>query len=136
MRYILLFLLIVNWGTSFSQDVRSLKELQPATQYENIHVEKISEDSLQSVFVIWIKKRVAEHYHAEHTENIVVITGKAEMTLGDSTFTIQAGDHLTIPKGTRHAVTKVFGRKPLQVLSIQSPNFDGTDRIFTHQQEQ
>ncbi len=131
MRYALFLFLFLSWGTTFSQDLHSLKELKPDTDFENIHVQKIAEDSLQSTFVIWIKQSVSEHYHAEHTENIVVIAGKATMTLGDSTFTIRAGDHLTIPKGTPHSVTKVFGRKPLQVLSIQSPKFDGSDRIFT-----
>jgi mannose-6-phosphate isomerase-like protein (cupin superfamily) len=104
--------------------------MKPADDFENIHVEKISEDSLQSAFVIWVKSGVKQHFHAEHTENIYVISGKATMTLADSTFTIRKGDHLTIPKGTPHSVTEVFGRKPLQVLSIQSPLFDGSDRIF------
>ena len=118
----------------FSQNVRSLKKIQPSEEYENIYVQKISEDSLQSAFIIWIKSGVKEHFHTEHTENIIVIAGKATMTLSDSTFTIRAGDHLTIPKGTPHSVTEVFGKKPLQVLSIQSPMFDGTDRIFTDPQ--
>ncbi|MDG1331816.1 MAG: cupin domain-containing protein [Crocinitomicaceae bacterium] len=114
----------------FSQDVRSLKKMKPADDFDNIHVEKISEDSLQSSFVIWVKSGVKQHFHAEHTENLYVISGKATMTLADSTFTIRKGDHLTIPMGTPHSVTKVFGRKPLQVLSVQSPLFDGSDRVF------
>lgn len=133
MRYVVFFFVLLCWGASYSQDLRSLQALEPSSEYENIHVEKISEDSLQSSFVIWIKKSVSEHYHAEHTENIIVISGKAEMTLGNATFLIQKGDHLTIPKGTAHSVTKVFGRKPLKVLSIQAPRFDGSDRIFTKQ---
>ena len=105
--------------------------MKPTDDFDNICVQKISEDSLQSTFVIWVKSGVKEHFHAEHTENIYVISGKAIMTLADSKFTIKKGDHLTIPKGTPHSVTEVFGRKPLQVLSIQSHRFDGSDRIFT-----
>lgn len=131
MKVILGFLLSICSSIGYSQDLHSLKMMEPTVEYENIYVEKISEDSLQSSFVIWIKSGVPEHFHAEHSENIYVISGKATMTLADSTFTIRAGDHLTIPKGTPHSVTEVFGRKPLQVLSIQSPKFDGSDRIFT-----
>ena len=127
----ILFFLIHN--ISYSQDLRSLKQMKPIADFENIHVQKISEDSLQSTFVIWVKTNVAQHFHLNHTENLYVISGKAIMTLADSTFTIRAGDHLTIPKGTPHSVTKVIGRKPLQVLSIQSPKFDGSDRIFIEQ---
>lgn len=131
MRYALFVLSFLCLNILYSQDIRSLRKMKPTSTYENIHVQKISEDSLQSSFVIWVKSGVAEHYHAEHTENIYIISGKATMTLGDSTLSIRKGDHLTIPKGTPHSVTNVIGRKPLQVLSIQSPNFDGSDRIFT-----
>ncbi len=116
---------------SYAQDLRSLKQMKPEMEFENIHVQKISEDSLQSSFVIWIKSGVKEHFHSEHTENIYIISGKATITFADSVFTIQTGDYLTIPKGTPHSITRVFGRKPLQVLSVQSPKFDGTDRVFT-----
>lgn len=59
-----------------------------------------------------------------------MIEGKAEMTLNDSTFVVEKGDYLNISKGSVHSVNKVFGRKPLKVLSIQSPEFKGKDRIF------
>ena len=117
----------------FGQEELSLQKLQPEEDYENIHVQKISEDSLQSSFVIWVKKGVKEHFHAKHSENIYVIEGKAEMTLGTKVFTIDKGDYFNIPKGTLHSVTKVLSKKPLKVLSIQSPLFDGSDRIFTKQ---
>ncbi len=130
MKCIFTLLVIVHFTASNAQELRSLETMKPAAEYENVHVQKISEDSLHSSFVIWVKSGVAEHFHREHTENIYVISGKATMTLADSSFTIRQGDHITIPKGTRHSVTKVFGRKPLQVLSIQAPMFDGTDRVL------
>lgn len=114
----------------FAQDDRALSSYEPTAEFDNIHVLKVQEDSLQSTFIIWVKKAVKEHYHAEHTENIVVLEGKAEMKLGDSVFVIQKGDYLNVPKGTPHAVLSVLSKKPLKVLSIQSPYFDGKDRIF------
>ncbi|MFM7667685.1 MAG: cupin domain-containing protein [Bacteroidota bacterium] len=103
---------------------KSPKELQ-----ENV-VEKITEDSLHSTFLITIPKKVPLHFHLLHTENIVVLSGKAIMKLGLDTLTIQKGDQITIPKGTPHEVINVISKKPLRVYSIQSPNFDGTDRYF------
>lgn len=113
-----------------AQTESQLKEIQPNAEYENIHVQKLNSDSVQTSFVIWIKKAVKAHYHAFHTENIYVIEGRAEMTLNDSTFIVRKGDYLNIPKGSIHSVTKVYGKKPLKVLSIQSPEFKGKDRIF------
>jgi mannose-6-phosphate isomerase-like protein (cupin superfamily) len=58
-----------------------------------------------------------------------VIEGKGVMTLGNIELPIQAGDWVVIPEGTPHRV-KVTSKRPLKVLSIQSPQFDGTDRII------
>lgn len=103
---------------------KSPKELQ-----EN-SIEKITEDSLHSTFLITIPKKVPLHFHKLHTENIVVLSGKTEMKLGSDTLIIQKGDQITIPKGTPHEVINVISRKPLRVYSIQSPMFDGSDRYF------
>jgi mannose-6-phosphate isomerase-like protein (cupin superfamily) len=97
---------------------------------DEIGLEKISEDSLHSTFLITIPEKVPLHFHKQHTENIVVLGGKALMKLGSDTLIISKGDQLTIPKGTPHEVIKVISRKPLRVYSIQSPLFDGSDRYF------
>lgn len=117
----------------FGQSYLHISDIQPNEEYENIHVKKIAEDSLQSVFIIWIKKGVKEHFHAMHSENIVVLEGEGMMSLGDELFLIKTGDYVNIPKGTPHSVTQVLSEKPLKVVSIQSPLFDGSDRIFIEQ---
>jgi mannose-6-phosphate isomerase-like protein (cupin superfamily) len=116
--------------SAFGQEHKSLREYQPTEEFDNIHVLKIAEDEKQSSFIIWVKKGVKGHFHQTHTENLVVIEGKAIMTLGDKTITIKKGDYINIPDQTPHSVTEVLSRKPLKVLSIQSPLFDGKDRIF------
>jgi mannose-6-phosphate isomerase-like protein (cupin superfamily) len=73
---------------------------------------------------------VRRHYHAHHTEQIFVLEGSGIMFIGTENHEIQAGDYFLIPVGTEHAVRST-GNVPLQVLSIQSPFFDGKDRIFT-----
>ncbi|MBM3452930.1 MAG: cupin domain-containing protein [Bacteroidetes bacterium] len=111
----------------FSQQFRPSRKL--VSVHEN-KVEKITEDSLHSTFLITIPHKVLLHYHKIHTENIVVLSGKALMKLGSDTLKIQKGDQITIPKGTIHEIIRVISRKPLRVYSIQSPKFDGTDRYF------
>lgn len=129
-RLVLFLALIVSMSAS-AQDIRFLKSLEPTEEkFENIHVLPLESDSLQSSFVIWVKKGVKEHYHAKHTENIFVIDGKAKMTIGNKTISIRKGDFLCIPMGTHHSVTEVTSKRPLKVLSIQSPKFTGKDRVF------
>lgn len=132
---LLFVLLIVNSVYGYGQTFDGLENYSTEGEYENISVQKITEDSLQSCFVIWIKHGVKAHYHAEHTENIVVVSGEGMMTLDDEIFMIKKGDYVNIPKGTVHSVTQVLSEEPLKVLSIQSPQFDGKDRIFVEKQE-
>jgi mannose-6-phosphate isomerase-like protein (cupin superfamily) len=94
-----------------------------------IQVTPLYADSLSSSFKICINKEVKPHYHQHHTEHVYVISGIGEMQLGDSLITISAGQFVFIPANTIHSVKKT-SKEPLEVISIQSPGFDGTDRIF------
>ncbi len=86
-------------------------------------------DSLASSFLLCITGEVPLHLHRTHTEHVSVLDGEGLMTLGDTVFTVRAGQVLTIPKGTPHAVKRT-GPEPLKVLSVQAPWSDGTDRVF------
>ena len=113
----------------FAQDILKLKKEKPHKEFENILVKKVSDDKNQTSFMIWVKDEVKLHKHAYHTENLYVISGKGEFTIGKKTITIKKGDYFTIPKNMPHAL-KVTSYRPIQVLSIQSPRFVGNDRIF------
>ena len=86
-------------------------------------------DSACTSFLLCIDAGVRPHLHRTHTEHVFVLDGTAEMMLGDSTRAIKAGDVILIAPGTPHAV-KVTSSVPLRVISVQSPHFDGTDRIW------
>jgi mannose-6-phosphate isomerase-like protein (cupin superfamily) len=131
MKRIIFLLLFILPRIADAQLHAELKAIQPDQEFDNVYVKKIAEDSLQSSFIIWIKKDVKGHFHQEHTENIVVIEGRAEMLFDGKRIIVKEGQYLNIPKGTTHSVTKVLTKKPLKVLSIQAPHFDGKDRVFT-----
>lgn len=95
----------------------------------DVHVTNLGGDSLSSSFLIYIKTEVKAHKHAFHSEHIYVVEGEGMMKLGDREFAIRPGDHVFIPQNTFHSV-KLTSTNPLKVLSIQSPHFDGTDRIW------
>lgn len=124
--YTLLFIIILN--NYFSQPIENKHKRTKSTN-ENTVI-KLSEDSLHGTFLIEIPNKVPLHFHRWHTENIVVVQGKALMKLGSDTLTIRKGDQVTILKGTPHEVIKVISKKPLKVYSIQSPKFDPSDRYF------
>lgn len=93
-----------------------------------VQVEKLSEDSLSTAYYIVVQDEVKSHYHARHSEHIVVMEGEGLMKLNADTIELSPGIHVFIPSGSIHSV-KVTSDGPLGVLSIQTPKFDPTDRI-------
>jgi mannose-6-phosphate isomerase-like protein (cupin superfamily) len=87
-------------------------------------------DSLASSFIIVIKKEVKLHKHVYHSEHVYFLEGEGEMVQGDKKFTVKKGDFVFIPKNTVHGL-KVTSKIPVKLISVQSPYFDGTDRVFT-----
>ncbi len=99
------------------------------TVSDNLYNKALFSDSLSSSFVIIIKKEVKLHKHLTHSEHVVVLEGTGHMSVANKGFEIKKGDVVFIPKNTTHSVIST-GEQPLKVLSVQSPKFDGKDRIF------
>lgn len=126
-KLLLLFLLLP--CISIGQTFQSLDTIKAPDSYENIYSRVIASDSLSSSFIIFIKKEVKKHKHLDHSENIYILEGEGDMLLGDKMIHIKKGDVLFVPKNTPHYL-KVTSKEPVKVLSIQSPYFDGKDRVF------
>lgn len=110
--------------------IQSADTIKAPAAFENIYSRALYTDTSNvSSFVIFVKKEVKAHKHLTHAEHVIVLEGKAEMTLNDKTFSIKKGDIIFIPKNSFHSV-KTTSKIPLKVLSIQAPYFDGKDRIF------
>ncbi len=129
MRSFLLLIVFLYAGFTFSQEVTDLKTIQPHKEFENILVKKLDTDNNSTSFVIWVKKGVKSHKHETHSEIISVIEGEGIMTINKKSFDIKSGDYFRIPENTFHSL-KVTSNIPIKVLSIQSPEFLGKDRIF------
>jgi quercetin dioxygenase-like cupin family protein len=113
-----------------SQDiVSSIDKILPEKGFENIYIKKISSDSSSSTFAIWIKQIVKIHKHVYHTENILIDKGYGEFQIKDSIYKVAAGDWIVIPKNTWHGVI-VNSKSTMKVISVQSPEYFGKDRIF------
>src|SRR5688572_24717104 len=112
-----------------AQTMQSLDTIHPPADYENIYNRTLYHDTLVSSFVIFVKKEVKLHLHAEHAEHITILEGTGEMTLGDKVFPVRKGDLVFIPANTPHAV-RVTSEIPMKVLSLQAPYFNGKDRVL------
>jgi mannose-6-phosphate isomerase-like protein (cupin superfamily) len=124
-----LILLLAFCSVAGAQRFSAFDTVGVASATDNIYNRKLFNDSLTSSFCILIKKEVKPHKHLYHSEHVLVLEGEGSMLLADSTFAIKKGDLIFIPKAAVHAVVKT-GKIPLKVLSIQSPLFDGKDRVM------
>lgn len=113
----------------FAQTFQNADTITCPDSVGNIYVRPLYSDSLSSSYVIFIKKEVKLHQHISHTEHVIVLEGTGDMVLGKKEFTVKKGDVIFIPKGTAHKVVTT-SKQPLKVISIQSPQFLGLDRIM------
>ena len=110
--------------------VSSIDIIEPTNEdYDNISITKLSSNSDATTFAIWIKKKVKIHKHINHTEHVYIKQGKGKFQLADSLYNVKTGDLIIVPKNTWHGVI-VESRNPMKVISIQSPEFFGKDRVF------
>ena len=129
MRFLYLIIILMLVKTSIGQKLSGLDTIGKFISASNLYSVHLTGDSLSTSFCIVIKNEVKAHKHVRHSEQVVVIEGEAEMMLGKEKFTIRKGDLIFIPKNTVHSVRNT-GSSPLKVLSIQSPAFNGDDRIL------
>lgn len=119
--------LLMFGGAVYGQRVNG-DALKPEKEFENILPHSLFSDENATSVLLWIKQGVKPHYHASHSEHVVVLSGKGTMRLGDEMLDIRKGDIIFIPKGTIHSVQ--VKSRVLKVISIQAPEFDGSDRIM------
>ena len=136
---LLFFSLLISFSTAAQHCVfpefkcengQNLADLSPTDDFENIKVQKLAHDSLSTGFVIWVKKNVRAHRHEHHSETVYVIEGQGEMAVGNDTFHIAPGSYVFIPTNVVHSVVVDQSKGTMKALSVQSPFFDGNDRVF------
>lgn len=127
MRFVFAIALGILCSNLAAQNIISTDAIEPGNL--STTNKSLFSDSLASSFCIIIKSEVKAHKHLKHTEHVIVQSGEGVMKMNDKEFIIKPGDVIFIPKNTVHSVI-VKGKKPLKVLSIQSPNFNGDDRVM------
>ena len=126
----LLFLMLLFCGSLLGQtQTKDLSAYAPTKDYPNIYTSTLHDDENTTMFLIFIKQGVRQHLHQYHTEVITVLDGQGRMFMNGTYFDIKKGDHIVVPPNTPHGVLTTSS-KPLQVLSIQTPQFKNKDRIW------
>lgn len=62
----------------------------------------------------------AYHRHSREDETFYIVSGPAEIRIGDETFVCKAGDHIFGPRNVFHTFRNV-GETPLTVILVYTP---------------
>ena len=127
--YLFIAFLIFSSIYQGQENIMKINQIKPSIEFENINIKKISSNPSSSTFAIWIKKKVKVHKHINHTENILIQSGYGQFRLNDSIYSVSSGDLIVVPKNTWHGVI-IDSKEPMKVISIQSPEFFGNDRVY------
>jgi mannose-6-phosphate isomerase-like protein (cupin superfamily) len=73
--------------------------------------------------------RTTPHYHPQTEEIYYILSGEAQMRIGDETAAVVPGDAIAIPPGQVHHITNT-GDKPLVFLCCCAPGYEHTDTVL------
>lgn len=79
-------------------------------------------------------KRLSYQKHAQRAEHWVVVQGTAKVTLDDRDHTVEAGQAIDIPIGSKHRVENP-GEDLLVFIEVQRGNYLGEDDIVRLQDD-
>ena len=75
------------------------------------------------------KRRLSLQMHHHRSEHWVVVTGCAEVTIGDATYLLRNGESTFVPAGTAHRLANP-GLLPLELIEVQIGEYTGEDDII------
>lgn len=88
---------------------------------ENIFAKIIGYTPAATTAVVWIRESSGEEVHREEYERFLIVEGTCDLTAGEDTHQLKAGDFFAVPLHTPHAI-KVTSKIPckaiLQRLSV------------------
>lgn len=96
---------------------------------QQFRTDLVSKDSLTSIHLTQVRGGIESHKHLKHHETVWVIRGAGRLLLNGTKKNVAAGEMVNIPPGTSHSFHSL-GVVPTVVISVFSPAFDGSDRVY------
>jgi len=75
------------------------------------------------------QQRLSLQKHAKRAEHWIVVAGKAEVTVNETTKVLEAGDYVFIPIGAWHRVRNISDSDMLTFIEVQTGSYFGEDDI-------
>jgi quercetin dioxygenase-like cupin family protein len=109
---------VVAGGLGFT--VKHLDQVQSFQPDEGFHLALLAQTSEVNIRLNNLEGRIKRHEHPQTDHFLYIIKGQIELTVGDETRVISAGDFVTIPQGVPHAMQRL-GASGALFLDVASP---------------
>ena len=79
-------------------------------------------------------KRLSLQSHQRRSEHWIIVTGLAKITIGDDVVNYNQGQHVFVPKKTRHRIENI-GDTLLTIIEVQLGEYFGEDDIVRYEDD-
>jgi quercetin dioxygenase-like cupin family protein len=93
---------------------------QPFQRFDGFQLALLTQTPEVNIRVNRLESRINRHTHPSSHHFLYFIKGQVEISVGDQTRVVGAGDFVTIPRGTPHAMSSV-GEAGAIFLDVASP---------------
>jgi quercetin dioxygenase-like cupin family protein len=100
--------------------VSHLEHVQSFEPYDEFQLALLAQTSEVNIRLNKLQGRIKRHAHPQSNHFLYLIKGQIELTVGDETKVVGAGDFVTIPQGIPHAMKRIGDSEAL-FLDVASP---------------
>jgi quercetin dioxygenase-like cupin family protein len=100
--------------------VSHLKGVQSFQPYDGFHLAPLAQTSKVNIRLNKLEDRIKRHTHPQTDHFLYFIQGQIELTVGQETRIINAGDFVTIPHKAPHSMRRL-GAAEVTFLDVSAP---------------
>ncbi len=78
--------------------------MQEPDQYDSMAGKIITANEEKTTMIVWLKEGAPPEIHTHEIEKFLIVEGTCDITIGDNTHSLKAGDYLDIPLHISHHV--------------------------------
>jgi quercetin dioxygenase-like cupin family protein len=99
---------------------RRVEEVRSSQSYDGFQLAPLAHTDQVNIRLNRLAERIKRHVHPHTDHFLYIITGQIELTVGDDTHVIGAGEFVSIPHGLPHAMQRL-GESEALFLDVAAP---------------
>jgi mannose-6-phosphate isomerase-like protein (cupin superfamily) len=111
---------VLAWSSQLDFSVVQIETHQAFQRYDGFQLATLAHTPEVNIRVNRLEDRIKRHTHPSSHHFLYFIEGVVELSVGDEKRVVGAGDFVTIPRGTAHAMHRV-GDMVAVFLDVASP---------------